>query len=591
MNSSKINLNVNSVFWLSLAGVLAIIVAKAMIVTPQLHENFAILDNDSVMRLIAVRNWLGGQDWFDTVEYRLMPPEGVLMHWSRYIDAILGGMIALFSLFVSDAMAQTLAVVIWPTFLAICVVLVIGLGTRRLIGPEAACFAMLCAIVWPFTSDFYFLAGLIDHHNVQILMIVIVTFAIIWPDQPVRSGIVAGLAAAFALAIGLETLPYILLAGALMFVRANLGTTPSADRLLAVFCVTLGVAAVTLWLGQTPRARLPLPVCDQLGLPVISLIAIAAVASIVPMLLLRDKGVLRWGLGFGLIALGCLTAWPMLAPCLSGPYGSLPAEVQDIIRNGIVEAQPALLYASENMLNAIKMFVPVLGSLLLATFFWVRMPRDTDAQRQRRDLIGQLLILGLVGVLAAFSQVRLLLMTSAAVPVLVGFVLAILLRKYLTSRAPGDAAALLGLGTLLIMPAILEEPIRAAMPSGPPSTSMLDASCRENEALEPLNALARGVFLTPMNLGPVLMLTTHHSSLSGPYHRSPEAFANGYLPFKLAEPEFRAYVANTNATHIMLCGKTTYSVGFARDLVGGTTADWLEPVAIEAGDLMVFKVN
>jgi hypothetical protein len=579
------------IFWISLAGVLAVICGKAILVAPQLHGNLSILDNDSVMRLLAIQNWLGGQGWFDMIEYRLVPPEGVLMHWSRYIDALIGGLMVLLSWLMPFEMAQTAALVIWPTLLAVILVCVIGIGTRRLIGSEAACFAMLCAIVWPFTSDFYFLPGLIDHHNVQILMIALITFAIVWPGRPVRSGIVAGIAAAFGLAIGLETLPYILVVGVLLFARAQLSLAQDADRLLGTFCVAVGAAACVFWLGQTPIDRLSVGVCDQLGLPVLSLIVIAGVASIVPMVLIKERALVRFGASLCLIAVGCAVAWPLLGPCLSGPYGSLPPDVQKMISTGIVEAQPALVYAQGNVLNFLKMAMPVAGALVVATVFWAKLARSTMAERQTRDVIAQLLLLALVGILASFSQVRLLLMTAAAVPVLVGFVLALLLRRYLETRTAGAAIAMFAVAVLLISPALLEAPIKALLPKPPPSTSVQDASCREDPALAPLNAIAPAVFLTPMNLGPVLMLTTHHSSLSGPYHRSPAAFANGYLPFSLDETALRAYAGETNATHLMLCSGTTYGVGFARDLVDGAQVDWLVPVLIEAGDLLVFEIR
>ncbi len=43
-------------------------------------------DNDDVMRLIEVRDLLGGQGWFDLMQYRLGLGDGTLMHWSRLID-------------------------------------------------------------------------------------------------------------------------------------------------------------------------------------------------------------------------------------------------------------------------------------------------------------------------------------------------------------------------------------------------------------------------------------------------------------------------------------------------------------------------
>lgn len=579
------------IFFASFAGVVAIVITKAVIVSAQLHGDFATLDNDSIMRLLSVQNWLGGQGWFDTVEYRLMPPEGVLMHWSRYIDAMIGGLIVAFSWVFPVEIAKTLALAVWPTTLAVLMVTVIGFGTKRFFGPVAASFAMPCVILWPFTSDFYFLAGSIDHHNVQILMIVLITFAIIWPDRPTASGLVAGVSAAFAFAIGLETLPYILVVGALLLTRAHLNMSPHANRLLGVFCVTLGVASLAFWLGQTPVSRLSEAVCDQLGLPVLGLIAIAAVASILPMLLLPQNALWRFTMSIVLTGVGSALAWPLLGPCLVGPYGSLPTEVQDIIRSGIGEAKPGLIYAKGDLLNYIRMVVPVAGSVVLAAIFWMQLSKDSEADRRHRAAVGQLLVLSAVGVLASFSQIRLLLMTAAAVPVLVGFVLAVLLEKYLRTRSAAVAIGMLVAAILLLSPAILEVPVKRLLSFDPPSSTAQDETCATNEALTPLNALAPAAFLTPMNLGPALLLTTHHSTLSGPYHRSPDAFANGYIPFTLPEAEMQAYVRATSATHLLLCGGTTYSAGFARDLVDGARAAWLKPVEIDAGDLMIFEIN
>ena len=38
-------------------------------------------DNDDIMRLVEVRDLLGGQSWFDMMQYRLGLADGTLMHW------------------------------------------------------------------------------------------------------------------------------------------------------------------------------------------------------------------------------------------------------------------------------------------------------------------------------------------------------------------------------------------------------------------------------------------------------------------------------------------------------------------------------
>lgn len=64
------------------------------------------------MRLVAIRDWPGGQGWFDTTQYRLVPPEGVVLHWSRYLDVAIAAVIAPLSWIVPMETAEMWAVAI-----------------------------------------------------------------------------------------------------------------------------------------------------------------------------------------------------------------------------------------------------------------------------------------------------------------------------------------------------------------------------------------------------------------------------------------------------------------------------------------------
>src|ERR1700704_7183794 len=44
------------------------------------------MSTDDAMRLVEVRDLLAGQGWFDLTQYRLDPPAGGVMHWSRIVD-------------------------------------------------------------------------------------------------------------------------------------------------------------------------------------------------------------------------------------------------------------------------------------------------------------------------------------------------------------------------------------------------------------------------------------------------------------------------------------------------------------------------
>ena len=45
------------------------------------------LDNDSLMRMAMVHDLIGGQGWFDPMQYRMGLDGGFAMHWSRLVDA------------------------------------------------------------------------------------------------------------------------------------------------------------------------------------------------------------------------------------------------------------------------------------------------------------------------------------------------------------------------------------------------------------------------------------------------------------------------------------------------------------------------
>ena len=59
--------------------------------------NLAFSDPDNAMRLAQVRDLVGGQNWFDTAQYRTNPGGGGgPTHWSRFIDAPIVVLIDLF---------------------------------------------------------------------------------------------------------------------------------------------------------------------------------------------------------------------------------------------------------------------------------------------------------------------------------------------------------------------------------------------------------------------------------------------------------------------------------------------------------------
>jgi len=64
---------------------------------------------DNVMRYIQIRDWMNGQSWFDTDQYRLGVATGTDMHWSRLPDVPVAALAWFFGIFTTQEQALFLA--------------------------------------------------------------------------------------------------------------------------------------------------------------------------------------------------------------------------------------------------------------------------------------------------------------------------------------------------------------------------------------------------------------------------------------------------------------------------------------------------
>ena len=99
--------------------VLLVVIWLAIVVT-SLFAGYGrgdALSTDDAMRLVEVRDLLAGQCWFDLTQYRLSPPDGVAMHWSRLIDLPLAMLIRAGEIVLPPALAEQVATIVWPAAL------------------------------------------------------------------------------------------------------------------------------------------------------------------------------------------------------------------------------------------------------------------------------------------------------------------------------------------------------------------------------------------------------------------------------------------------------------------------------------------
>jgi len=127
---------------------------------------FSMPDADDYLRLQQVRDWLGGQSFFDVTQYRIDPPHGVPMHWSRIVDLPLAGLILLLKPLLGPMLAEHVTVSIVPLLTLGATIGALALIGVRLADRRAALIAALLAGATPMLL-FHVVPLRIDHHGWQ----------------------------------------------------------------------------------------------------------------------------------------------------------------------------------------------------------------------------------------------------------------------------------------------------------------------------------------------------------------------------------------------------------------------------------------
>uniref|UniRef100_UPI003B3BD546 AcrB/AcrD/AcrF family protein n=1 Tax=Sphingomonas sp. TaxID=28214 RepID=UPI003B3BD546 len=295
---------------------------------------FALNDTDDNMRFAQVRALLEGQGWYDLRQYRLDPPRGISIHWSRVVDLPIAGLILLLRPFVGAVEAARWACAIAPVLAFGAALYAAMLAVRRLVHPWAFLLAPAILLCAPMTMGM-FMPLRIDHHGWQLatLMIAVAGMA---DARAVRGGVTAGLATALSLTIGLELLPYLAVAGALHGLWWVLDARQNG-RLKGYGLALAGGAAFGYSVfGSFDNAQ---PLCDALTPVYLSTLLLAgAILVLLGSLRAGRQGVrIALALGAGVLICGFYAlAWPQ---CLGRPEHISP-ELQKLWFSHIREAKP-----------------------------------------------------------------------------------------------------------------------------------------------------------------------------------------------------------------------------------------------------------
>ena len=208
---------------------------------------FALRDTDDNLRMSQVRALVGGQDWYDLRQYKLNPPTGANVHWSRLVDLPIAGIILVLRPLIGGIDAERIAIAVAPMLPFLLLLFSLVLILRRLVDRHAYPLVFV-ALFFAGSASGMFMPTRIDHHGWQLPLLATVVAGLTDPKRA-RGGAVTGSASALSLAIGLEMLIYLAIAGAatvLFWVWE-----PAERRRLSAHAASLGGGAA---LGLSSRS-------------------------------------------------------------------------------------------------------------------------------------------------------------------------------------------------------------------------------------------------------------------------------------------------------------------------------------------------
>ena len=540
---------------------------------------FNLGDTDDNMRMMQVRALLHGQDWFDLRQYRLNPPFGANIHWSRLVDLPIAGIILLSRPFVGGADAERIAVAVAPMLPYLVLLFGVALTARRVIDRRAF-FLPVLALIVAGLSNSMFMPERIDHHGWQLALLAVSVAGLADP-RAARGGVTLGITTALSLAIGLEMLIYLAIAGAAV---ALFWAIDAGQRRRAIaYSVSLGGGVAFCFLVFASYAN-RLAVCDALSPVWLSDILLASAL----LLGIAWFSPADWRVRFGLLAVAGVViaafhalAWPQ---CLGRPENVSP-ETYTLWLSHVREARP--VYRQTWQVATLILALPITATIGWALLAW---RNRIDGDLVRRTIAAW--APALTALLLLFWQVR----TGPAAQMLavVGAVAIIWVLAPYFERARNPfvqvvglvSIALVGLGA--VVPLGIDYAPQRKLTPREIQIERANRLCNFIGSYHPIALMPKGVVFTFIDLAPRLITVTHHDSIMGPYHRNGDQIVDAMKAFRGSADEAHQIIEKYHSDYLLTCPMSSTTTiftseapkGFYAQLEKGQVPAWLTPVEL-----------
>ena len=575
-------------------GILAVwaLAAAIMLAASWGHiSTLAMWDPDDYMRLQQIRDWLGGQSFFDVTQYRLAPPGGFAMHWSRIVDAPVAGLCLLLGPLLGPALAERVAITAIPLLILGGIIAAVALATARVANRRAAMIAAILTVTAPLIL-YQTLPLRIDHHGWQTMMSLVV-LAALFDRRPGRGGLIAGAAAAVWLAISLEGLPLAAAMVALLGLRFVMdGARNGAAARLRGFAMGFGFGSVLLLAGLHGVSAWAERHCDAVGPAWFGPFALAPLIAVALMPLATPRGP---GARLGLLILAAGAGLAVLtasAPaCLGGPFVTLDPLVRSIWYENVLEGMPVWRQPAYNVI-ALLCF-PAIG-FAGALMAW----RDAETAAERRDWTTLMLLM-----LCAFAMSLIVQRTGALAH---GYALpggaALLVRmldeigrwRRLPARVIATAIAMIAvapIGLTGIAGAVLNAV------QGEDGNASARAATAAHDRFGALSQLPPAYMLSALDIAPRALVNTHHRFAGSSYHRNVAAIHRVIAAFTSPPDVAHRTMAQAGMEYVLIDpgeGEAEIYIraapeGLMARLVAGRPPSWLTPVPLPGSPLKLWR--
>ncbi|RUW51929.1 GtrA family protein [Mesorhizobium sp. M1A.F.Ca.ET.072.01.1.1] len=537
-------------------------------------------DNDSMLRLVEVRDLLAGQGWFDLHQYRMGLTGGFVMHWSRLVDTPIAAIIFTFqALGASAAAAEKAAQIIWPLSLYGLTIFVILRASRRFAGTDVAMPALVLS-----TAALFFIGifhpGTLDHHNVQLLL----TAASLWlmTEAPFRrsAALLSGLCAGLTLAVGMETAPYVATLGAC---AAVLFIFDERERQTARgFGIGFAAIASVVLVATIPPSAWGVAECDafsafQFVIAALSGFGLAAIACLPGQSTAKRRFLSMSALAVAIAAVALL----FFPQCLASPYAGMDERIRIYWLNDVVEAQPFLSVAvNEPKLMAARYVTPFIAILLIGLQLRSRRLRREEA------LTAVLLI---VAFAVSLWQVRgsTFSVAFAVLPLstwIAGVRLQATAAQSWRVSTRIAAAWLVSLNATWAGVAVAAQSVVQKAPAKINSDADHALTCGKASDFSDLAGMPATTVLASSNLGSPILMFTGHRALAGPYHRNVGGNLAMLDAFMGTPDAARAIIEREHVGLVAICRGNSEELSLAAQAPTGLAArllkrdvpDWLE---------------